>query len=135
MLAEIKCDKFIEEPIIFKSGLNSILGDDYSTNSIGKSTLLMIIDFVLGGNSFIDNNSGAINKLGHLVFKFKFKFQLESLYFIRTTSDNNKIGICDNEYNIIIRKHHFAYAGTFTAKVNTLIQVIESNLNNVVEFI
>lgn len=101
MLAEIKCDKFIEEPITFKSGLNSILGDDYSTNSIGKSTLLMIIDFVLGGNSFIDNNSGAINKLGHLVFKFKFQFHSESLYFIRTTSDNNKIGICDNEYNII----------------------------------
>jgi hypothetical protein len=101
MLKEIRCDKFIVEPIIFKSGLNSILGDDYSTNSIGKSTLLMIIDFVLGGNSFIENNSGAINKLGHLVFKFKFQFQSESLYFIRATSDNNKIGICDNEYNVI----------------------------------
>jgi Chromosome segregation ATPases len=101
MLTEIRCDKFIEEPIIFKSGLNSILGDDYSTNSIGKSTLLMIIDFVLGGNSFIDNNSGAINKLGHLTFKFCYKFKSEFHYFIRTTSENNIIGICDNEYNII----------------------------------
>ena len=43
--------------------------------------------------------------------------------------------VSNNEYNIIIRKHHFAFAGIFTAKVNTLIQVIESNLNNVVEFI
>lgn len=101
MLKEIRCDKFIVEPIIFKSGLNSILGDDYSTNSIGKSTLLMIIDFVLGGNSFMDNNSGAINKLGHLVFKFKFQFQTECLYFIRATNENNIIGICDSDYNIV----------------------------------
>ena len=43
--------------------------------------------------------------------------------------------VSNNEYKIIIRKHHFSFAGTFTAKVNTLIQVIQSNLNNVVEFI
>ena len=56
MLKEIKCDKFIEPIIEFNNGLNSILGDDISTNSIGKSTFLMIIDFVCGGNTFINKN-------------------------------------------------------------------------------
>ena len=37
MLKEINCKNFIENPIKFSSGLNSILGDNYSTNSIGKS--------------------------------------------------------------------------------------------------
>jgi uncharacterized protein YydD (DUF2326 family) len=85
MLTEINCDKFIESPIVFKNGLNSILGDNYSTNSIGKSTLLMIIDFVFGGNTFIESNSGAINQLGHLTFKFKFEFKLIQLNSKLTT--------------------------------------------------
>lgn len=52
MLKEINCPQFIKPTIIFTKGLNSILGDDVSTNSIGKSTFLMIIDFVFGGNTF-----------------------------------------------------------------------------------
>lgn len=101
MLKEIYCDKFIENPILFKSGLNSILGDNFSTNSIGKSTLLMIIDFVFGGNSFLDNNSGAINQLGNLTFKFRFDFNSNSHYFLRSTDSSEIIGVCDKEYNII----------------------------------
>lgn len=101
MLTQINCDKFIESPIVFKSGLNSILGDNYSTNSIGKSTLLMIIDFVFGGNSFIENNSGAIKHLGHLTFKFKFEFNSGSYYYLRSTDSSEKVGICDKEYNVI----------------------------------
>ncbi|XKW97888.1 hypothetical protein R8G64_05205 [Tenacibaculum maritimum] len=52
MLKEINCKHFIKNPLIFSNGLNTILGDNYSTNSIGKSTLLMIIDFVFGGGSY-----------------------------------------------------------------------------------
>ena len=54
MLKEIRCDKFvskgsIRKPIIFHKGLNTVLGSDSGTNSIGKSTFLMIVDFVFGG--------------------------------------------------------------------------------------
>ena len=51
MLTEIQCDKFIKygQPrgkIHFHKGLNAIIGDDNGSNSIGKSTFLMILDFV-----------------------------------------------------------------------------------------
>lgn len=101
MLKEINCNKFIKNPLIFKEGLNSILGDNYSTNSIGKSTLLMIIDFAFGGNTFIDNNSGSIQQLGHLTFKFEFKFNSNSHYYIRSTDSSEIVAICDKEYNVI----------------------------------
>jgi hypothetical protein len=101
MLKEIRCDQFILSPLIFKEGLNIILGDDYSTNSIGKSTLLMIIDFIFGGNSFMDNNSGAIYELGNLAFKFKFEFQTKPCFYSRSTENREIIGICDSEFNVI----------------------------------
>ncbi|WP_375583923.1 DUF2326 domain-containing protein [Cyclobacterium xiamenense] len=100
MLKEIKCDHFIEKTLQFKEGLNTVLGDDYSTNSIGKSTLLMIIDFVLGGNSFLEKDSGAINQLGDLTFMFRFEFNETSYYYQRSTSTSGTVGICDSEYNI-----------------------------------
>ena len=81
MLKEINCKQFIENPIIFSSGLNSILGDDYSTNSIGKSTLLMIIDFIFGGSTFLTKNSGSIKELGHLTYNYEFIFDSKSYYF------------------------------------------------------
>lgn len=51
MLTNITCDKFnkTNKTIAFHQGLNVILGDNKGTNSIGKSTFLMIIDFALGG--------------------------------------------------------------------------------------
>lgn len=48
MLKRIRCDKFREKEIIFHPGLNAVIGDEIASNSIGKSTLLMIIDFVFG---------------------------------------------------------------------------------------
>ena len=101
MLKEIKCNKFIEETIKFSDGLNTILGDDLSTNSIGKSTLLMIIDFVFGGNSFLTKDSGSVKELGHLTFYFSFDFKKELTYFSRNTEFPDLIQICDKDYNSI----------------------------------
>jgi hypothetical protein len=101
MLKEINCKQFIENPIIFNSGLNSILGDDYSTNSIGKSTLLMIIDFIFGGSSFLTKNSGSIKELGHLTYNYEFIFDSKSYYFGRNTEFENTVMVCDKDYNII----------------------------------
>lgn len=101
MLKEIKCNKFIESPITFFNGLNTILGDDYSTNSIGKSTLLMIIDFIFGGSTFLEKNSGAIKELGHLSFQFKFEFLDTAFFYSRTTDNNQIVSICDKDYNVL----------------------------------
>lgn len=99
MLKEIRCKNFIESSIKFQKGLNTVLGDNYSTNSIGKSTLLMIIDFVFAGNSFNDKDSGSVRELGHLTFQFMFEFSSEKIYYTRATDNSQIIFICDSMYN------------------------------------
>ena len=101
MLKEINCKEFIKTPLVFGKGLNTVLGDNYSTNSIGKSTLLMIIDFVFGGSSYIDKDSGSIKELGHHSFNFEFIFNKKSYYFSRNTDNHLIINNCDKEYNSI----------------------------------
>lgn len=101
MLKEINCSLFIDESIVFNSGLNTVLGDKYSTNSIGKSTLLMIIDFIFGGGSYLERDSGTTKELGHHSFNFQFIFGIKKYYFTRSTSESNVVSICDSEYNMI----------------------------------
>ncbi len=51
-MKKIICDIFLEKEITFYEGLNAIVGDDIASNSIGKSTMLMIIDFAFGGDDY-----------------------------------------------------------------------------------
>ena len=99
MLAEIRCEKFNQKIISFHNGLNVVLGDDKATNSIGKTTLLMIVDFVFGGNTYISNGTDIIENIGSHEFKFRFDFLGESLYFIRDTDNYKFVCICDEHYN------------------------------------
>lgn len=101
MLKEIKSEHFIENTLKFSSGLNTVLGDNISTNSIGKSTLLMIIDFVFGGQSFLSNDSGVIKKIGHQKFFCKFEFEKVEYFFMRSTENSEIISFCDSEYNTL----------------------------------
>ena len=87
MLKRIICDKFVQKEIVFGYGLNAVVGDDIASNSIGKSTMLMIIDFVFGGEDYIKKNHDAVENLGHHEFKFSFEFGEEKLYFIRSTGE------------------------------------------------
>lgn len=98
MLKQITCDKFIEKTITFHKGLNVVLGDEIASNSIGKSTLLMIIDFVFGGSDYIKKNHDAIEELGPHEFKFVFEFSGKSFYFIRSTSTYLSVFICDESF-------------------------------------
>ena len=61
MLTEIICERFRGKKITFSNGLNVIIGD--GSNSIGKSTLLWVIDFVFGGSGFTEKNKFAIQKI------------------------------------------------------------------------
>lgn len=98
MLKQIICDRFREPILTFKEGLNVVIGDDIASNSIGKSTVLMIIDFIFGGNTYIKSNKDAIENLGHHEFKFSFIFNEEEYFFSRSTNEYKYITICNNEF-------------------------------------
>ena len=99
MLKRIKCDKFRTPIVEFYDGLNVIAGDSKAANSIGKSTMLMIIDFVFGGNSYITKNYDAIEALGHHTFFFEFVFNDTSYYFSRSTEKHLFVSYCDSQYH------------------------------------
>lgn len=101
MLKKIYCDRFYEKQIFFHPGLNAVVGDDIATNSIGKSTILMIIDFVFGGNDYITKNHDAIEQLGHHQFSFVFEFDGIEYYFNRATNDYKSISYCNKNNEII----------------------------------
>lgn len=102
MLIEIKCDAFktgaqeIRPAIHFHKGLNVVLGGNKADNSIGKSTFLLIIDFVFGGNQYPKSDS-AIEIGEHTVF-FTFQFGDEILSFGRNTINTTKIMVCNRNY-------------------------------------
>jgi hypothetical protein len=101
MLTEIRSDVFAEKVISFHNGLNVVLGDSVASNSIGKSTMLMIIDFAFGGDSYIKNNHDAIEKLGDHIFKIAFDFSGEKLFFMRSTNRYKTVSCCDEGYDAI----------------------------------
>lgn len=99
MLVEIKCDIFRENTITFHTGLNVVLGDEKKSNSIGKSNLLLIIDFVFGGDTYLTHSKDVIEQLGEHSFYFCFKFDRKYKYK-RNTNDSKTIFKCDENYDI-----------------------------------
>lgn len=89
LLIEIECDKFSQKTITFEQGLNIVLGDPKAKNSIGKSSLLMIIDFCFGGDAFLKHNSDTITFIGHQTYYFKFKFK-DIIYHFHRSTENPK---------------------------------------------
>lgn len=107
MLMEIQCDEFkyehtkIRPAIKFKEGLNIIEGAYSGTNSIGKSTFLMCIDFAFGGNDYVEKLKTIKNKIGNHVINFAFKFGEEVLYFSRATNNHKIVNRCNSNYDVI----------------------------------
>nr|HES3740187.1 DUF2326 domain-containing protein [Streptococcus pyogenes] len=86
----------IREPICFHHGLNVIMGMDLADNSIGKSSSLLAIDFIFGGNSCL--KSIAVKKLGDHPIYFCFQFE-KKFYFSRDTANPDIILVCDKSYS------------------------------------
>ncbi len=68
MLVEIGSPAFkakgqVRPPIIFKEGLNVILGKDDGAMSIGKTSALLAIDFVFGGVSCYNKVVTSLSKV------------------------------------------------------------------------
>ncbi|MEI7444241.1 MAG: DUF2326 domain-containing protein [Burkholderiales bacterium] len=99
MLRELRCVHFSHSPIEFRPGLNIILGDDDAKNSIGKSTILMVIDFVLGGSTFTEkDDAGAIRELGPHRYDYSFQFGTTRMYFSRDTGSPDIVRECNETY-------------------------------------
>ena len=101
MLKEINSSIFRKEKIFFHDGLNTILGDNQGSNSIGKSTLLMIIDFVFGGSSYIEKNKDTVRQLGEHFFNFTLVFGGKEYYFRRSTQNFKEVEVCNEKFETI----------------------------------
>jgi len=106
MLTEIMCEKFIYHGkprgrIHIRPGLNVVLGSNSGSNSIGKSTFLMMIDFIFGGTDYVDRLTDVQTQVKvHTIF-FTFQFKNITHYFGRSTGDYNTVYRCDRDYNVI----------------------------------
>ncbi|WP_342503880.1 DUF2326 domain-containing protein [Lysinibacillus sp. FSL L8-0126] len=98
MLIRIKSAIFSEGTIEFHEGLNVILGDNNGSNSIGKSTLLMILDFIFGGNTYTSHNSDVVTNLGHHYFGVTFKFNNKGYHFVRGTEKPDIVYRSNKDY-------------------------------------
>ncbi|AYD39423.1 DUF2326 domain-containing protein [Clostridium fermenticellae] len=103
MLIEMSSPVFIEKgvvrpPIVFKEGLNVVLGREDGTNSIDKSSVLLAIDFVFGGNTYIA--SDGVKHIGDHTIFFTFKFEGKEYYFARNTASAEEVQICSKGYSL-----------------------------------
>lgn len=96
MLKEIFCSKFKQSKIEFHKGLNVILGDNNGSNSIGKSTMLLIIDYVFGGDTYA--KSDVIDHIGQHEICFCFEFGEVNSYYKRKTAQSKTVFVTDAHY-------------------------------------
>lgn len=88
MLEELRCEKLITKKLEFKPGLNVLIGPDDGTNSIGKSSVLMLIDFALSGDDFVKLSSDVIRNVGDITVEVDFVFDgVKKHSFSRSTND------------------------------------------------
>ena len=100
MLIEIRSLKFRTGVVSFHSGLNVILGDTNATNSIGKSTMLMVVDFAFGGRDLLEHNDDIVKELGHHEYFFTFQFDQELHRFCRDTSQPDTVYPCGPHFEL-----------------------------------
>lgn len=94
MLREIFCEKFHQKKIEFNPGLSVVLGTDSGENSIGKSTFLLIVDYVFGGSTY-SKSTDILGNIGpHDIF-FVFVFHGKNYYFCRNSNDPHYVWRCN----------------------------------------
>jgi hypothetical protein len=106
MLIEIRCDAFhshekTRQPIIFNAGLNTVLGDNVGSNSIGKSTFLMIVDSAFGGDDYVNISLDVQKNIGAHIIQFAFLLKNQKYYFSRSTVTHNRVNKCDMKYHVL----------------------------------
>ena len=104
MLVEMFSPVFMDQgeirpPIRFKKGLNVVLGKEDGANSIGKSSAMLAIDFVFGGDTYL--KSDGVKHIGHHTIFFAFQFCGQKHYFARATEDADKVFLCKENYDLM----------------------------------
>ena len=119
MLISIYCDLFRQKEIKFTDGLNVVLGGPKANNSIGKSTLLQIIDYCFGGETYCSKSDNDIKKnIGDHIIHFSFKFGNDFFFFSRDTSNPTEVIEYDknwdkirelslNDFNLFLKSKYF----------------------------
>ncbi len=88
----------IRKPITFFPGLNVVLGTNDAANSIGKSSFLMVLDYVFAGDDYINKCSDIQDNVkGHTIC-FAFENDGKMSYFSRSTLDNSHVNVCNAKY-------------------------------------
>lgn len=123
MLKQISCDKFLEkgkirEPIVLHAGLNTVMGSENAANSIGKSTFLLIIDYIFGGSDYVEEAYDIVENVGHHTIKYEFVFDNKSYYFSRSTDNSTNFNKCDSNYTVIERLDKETYCNFLKQKYN-----------------
>lgn len=129
MLCEIYCQKFKQHKIIFHNKLNVVLGTETADNSIGKSTLMLIIDYAFGGKKYSESVDIGSN-IGDHTIGFKFKFEDHEYYFCRVFSEKNTVYKCDAYYNKTQSINLSEYLEWLSSKYN--VNLYELSFRNVV---
>ncbi|UVM29772.1 DUF2326 domain-containing protein [Pseudomonas sp. B21-021] len=115
MLIYIECEWFTEKRITFKEKLNIVVGDRANSNSIGKSTLLKIIDFVYGGETLITHSKDVSEILGHHSYIFKLRLNKDYIFERNTGTptflylhepDGSKLELSTPDYLDFLRLHY-----------------------------
>lgn len=100
MLIEIICDKFAHGEkgyIPLKNGLNVIQGATDGSNSIGKSSFLLALDFCFGGNEYAKSKDIEEN-VGEHYIRFCFMFDGQRYCFLRSTKTPNIVCKLESDY-------------------------------------
>lgn len=101
MLKRITCDKFKTQPGEFHTGLNVVLGSSGGSNAIGKSTFLLILDFVFGGDNYVKTAKDVIANVDHHTINFEFVFDSAPLFFSRSTNRPTIVNRCNSKFHVI----------------------------------
>lgn len=106
MLVEVMCDEFKDHGkprgrISLKPGLNTVMGSASGSNSIGKSTFLMIIDFIFGGDDYVEKLTDVQTEVKDHRICFAFEFADGKHYFYRSNVDYKNVQKCDKDYQPI----------------------------------
>ena len=100
MLREIYCEAFHQKRICFNNGLSVVLGTPTGTNSIGKSTFMLIIDFVFGGNTYAGEEDIIKNVKAHRIC-WTFEFGDKKYYYARRVPESREVEQCNSEYEML----------------------------------
>ena len=117
MLSEIYCEKFHQKKVTFGNNLNVVLGTNTGDNSIGKSTFLLIIDFVFGGSTY-SKATDILDNVGSHDIYFKFIFNEKPYFFCRNNFESDIVWICDEQYKKQQQMHLSEYCKMLSKKYN-----------------